>query len=148
MTAEHEIMAGAHLFLVLKLMPRRIMMSTKNRTKALRQGFRDWLVGIGLFVVMAFGLSVDHQSWGPSAAVASSPVWSQPHEMATPREAHLDDVFFAAMYQPATAAGTVSRTTALVILGLTFSLMFSFNLFIWRHLRRAYANPRSVWRRN
>ncbi len=123
-------------------------MSTKIRSKTLRQAFRDCLLGIGLFVVMAFGLSVDHQSWGPSAAVASSPGWSQPHEMATPPDAHPDDVFFAAMYQPATAAGTAGRTTALVILGLTFSLMFSFNFFIWRHLRRAYANPRSIWRRD
>jgi len=122
-------------------------MSMKIQSKTVRQAFRDWLLGLGMFVVMALGLSADHQSWGPSTAVASSPGWSQPHEMATPAASNKDPLYFAAMYQAPTGTGTVGRTTALVILGLSFSLLFSFNLFILRHLRRVYAIPQGAWTR-
>lgn len=117
--------------------------TTTIRSKTVQHAVRDWLLGLGLFVVMAFGLSVDNQSWGPSNAAASSPSWSQLHEMATPATLHPDAGYLAAIYQPSAGTGSAGRTTALVILGLTFSLMFSFNLFIWRHLRRVSAVPRS-----
>ncbi len=120
---------------------------TNIRIKTLRTVFRDWLLGLGLFVVMALGLAADHQTWGPSKAAASGTDWSQPHEMATPSAVQPSAVYFAAMYQSPASTGTAGRMTALAILGLTFSLMFSFNLFIWRHLRRVYALPRRTWRR-
>lgn len=123
------------------------MKTTKSRSKVVRQALRDWLLGIGLFLALCVGLSFDHQTLGPARAAASSPEWSQPHEMPALAASQPDALYFAAMYQPVAATGTVGRTTALVILGLSFSLMFSFNLFIWRHLRRAYAAPRGTWRR-
>ena len=113
-----------------------------------RQAVKDWVVGLGLFVILAAGMSGDPRSWALSSAVASDRAVAQAIEVTSPPSLRAENAVIAALLQPPASMGVANRPVSMAILGLTFSLMFSFNLLIWRHLRRVYASPRrGVWRR-
>ena len=112
------------------------------RSRQARQVFRDWILGLGLFVVLAAGFSGDPRSWALSTASASDHGFAQAVDVASPPGLRAENAMIAALLQPAGFVGIASRPATMTILGLTFSFMFAFNLWMWRHLRRVYASPR------
>ena len=118
------------------------------RSRRKRQALRDWVLGLGLFVVLAAGLSGDPRSWALSSAAASDRAVAQAVGVTAPPGLRAENAVIAALLQPSAFSSVSNRPASMTILGLTFSLMFSFNLLIWRHLRRVYASPRrGAWRR-
>ena len=115
-------------------------MRTYFRSRQVRQAFRDWILGLGLFVVLATGLSGDPRTWGLSNAAASDQA-AQAIDLTSPGLS-TENSMLAAFLQPPAFTAAASRPVAMTILGLTFSFMFAFNLWMWRHLRRVYASPR------
>ena len=111
------------------------------RSRQVRQAFRDWILGLGLFVVLASGLSGDPRTWGLSNAAASDQT-AQAIDVTSPPGLGAENSMLAAFLQPPAFTAAASRPVAMTILGLTFSFMFAFNLWMWRHLRRVYASPR------
>ena len=126
-------------------------MRTKFGIRKFLQGIRDSFIGLALFLVLAAGLSDDPSRWDISSAIASDPISAQISgqalEMSAPaleQPGHPmpEHPMIAAMLQGQRGANAGQTGVAMTILALTFSLMFSFNLAIVRHLRRVYASPR------
>ena len=110
------------------------------------------MLGLGLFAVLAVGLAGDPRTWSATSAAASDTAITRAIDMTSPPGPAAENSMVAALLRaPAIAADLASgpgRGSAILILGLTFSLMFAFNLALWRHLRRVYASPRrGEWRR-
>ena len=105
---------------------------------------RDFLVGLAVFAALCVPFS---GQTAMSSAIASDAVVSQAIEASSPTGVVADNARVAALIRlPVASPGP--HTSTLVILGLTFAVMFTFNLAISRHLRRVYASPRrSAWRR-
>ena len=121
---------------------------TTMRARSLRRGLGDWLLGLGLFAVLAVGLGGDPRTSACSTAAASDTVTTRAIELTSPPGPAAENAMVAALLRGPAPLDDPNRVSALVILGLTFSLMFTFNLAIWRHLRRVYASPRrGEWRR-
>ncbi len=117
------------------------------RSKAFLAGFRDFLASLIVFAVLTGSLS------GPnplslSRAAASDRAVTQAIEATSPAGLRAENAMIAALARPTAPAGLTDRGITLILLGLTISLIVTFNLSIWRHLRRVYASPRQdVWRR-
>jgi len=100
---------------------------------------RDFLLGFALFlagvafleITTAPASSFPLTAFGdPAAALPAFEPWTRK--------------VWAELFAPATQA----RPLSLAVLGLAFATMTAFNLGLLRHLRRAYASPRSgAWRR-
>ncbi len=124
-------------------------MQMRFRARNVRRAVRDWLLGAALFIVLAPGLAGDPRSWNFSSAAAADRVLTQTLDVTSPPGLQAETALVAALLQPATDIGTASKGVALLLLGLTFSFMFTFNLAMLRHLRRVYASPRrGTWGRN
>ena len=133
-------------------------MRTKFQTRQFRQGIRDGFAGLALFLVLATGFSGHPGRWDVSSAAASDRAAAEAIEMSVPalmQPAFIQPAFMqpespmlAAMFQGRPIAAPRRSAAAMTILALTFSLMFSFNLALLRHLRRVFASPRrGEWRR-
>ena len=122
-------------------------MRAMNRLRTVKGVLRDWVMGLALFAVLAAGFSGEPRSWALSSADASDRMIAQAIDVTSPPGLRAENAIIAALLRPASDGPPNSRA-AMLILGLTFSLMFTFNLAIWRHLRRVYASPRrGVWGR-
>ena len=117
-------------------------METRIRARNVRRALRDWLVGAGLFVVLAAGFAGDPRSWTFSSAAAADRVLSQTLDVTSPPGLQAETALVASLLQPPASLGAASKGVTLLLLGLTFSFMFTFNLALLRHLRRVYASPR------
>ena len=117
-------------------------MQMRIRARNVRRAMRDWLLGAALFLVLAPALAGDPRNWNFSSAAAADRVLTQTLDVTSPPGLQAETALVAALLQPATDIGTASKGVALVLLGLTFSFMFTFNLALLRHLRRVYASPR------
>ena len=108
---------------------------TRRCRCAIRQGARDFALGLGLFAAVAIA-----GSYVPSRSSAQhAPIFSSTAYAAAPHASW-------AVSNPMKSTPIVYRSTdtraATVILGLTFASLFAFNMGLFRHLRRVYASPR------
>ena len=118
------------------------------RTRRLRRALRDWMLGLGLFAVLATGLAGDPRTWTATSASAADTAIARAIDVTSPPGPAAENAMVATLLRAPALPIDSSRGSAILILGLTFSLMFAFNLEIWRHLRRVYASPRrGAWRR-
>lgn len=121
-------------------------MNDDRNAHELRRCIRDFLLSLAVFVAL-FAVPYGGQgNWAPpkaSAADIAVVQWLEP-----PPGLVVEFASISALPRPAGYVGGAERTRAMILLGLTFSLMLTFNLAIWRHLRREYASPRrGVWGR-
>lgn len=121
-------------------------MNNRIGRRNLWRGLRDLALGAGLFVILSLGLA-GHPSHGLCSPAAASEGVATVIEAISAGGAGADDAVVAALTSRVGPA-RAGRREELFILGLSFALMFAFNLAIWRHLRRVYASPRrGAWRR-
>ena len=123
-------------------------MQIRIRARHVRRALRDWLLGAGLFIVLAAGLAGNPRTWDFTTAAAADRVLTQTLDVTSPPGLQAETALVAALFQPPTSLGASTKGVTLLLIGLTFSFMFAFNLAILRHLRRVYASPRrGGWRR-
>ena len=122
-----------------------------SSTRRLGGWLRDMAVGAVLFLVIPALASLmpdARPQWRFAVANAGEVIASGFVEPSAPVVSAAEDVALAAtqLRQSADplATGRLART---ILLGLTFSFLVSFNLAIFRHLRRVSASPRrDGWR--
>ena len=105
-----------------------------------RDGLRDLALGSGLFTVLTMGLSGAPRGFSSAAAsdaVAFHGLESDGGQAVTSAASSV-----AGLFLDAAGAVEFDRLLTVGILGLSFSLIFAFNLALSRHLRREYASPR------
>jgi hypothetical protein len=111
---------------------------------------RNWLKDTGLgaliFVMLpliAAGLADPARTLSFDDAIAGEVIATRAVEVTSPPGPTAENAIVAvAQLRPATVPLQERRMRELVILGLTFSLLMSFNLALWRHLRRVSAGRR------
>lgn len=119
-------------------------MQSARGKRVMRKLARDWALGVAVFIALLAGMSGGSGSW--TSAAASDEALANGIEATYLPNAGSEDAANAVLFRPAVGPKP-ERGRTLILLGLTFSLMFAFNLTIWRHLRRVYASPRrEVWR--
>ena len=124
-------------------------MEMRIRARNVRRALRDWVLGAGLFVVLAAGLAGNPRTWDFTSAAAADRVLTQTLDVTSPPGLQAETALVAALLQPPTSLGASTKGATLLLLGLTFSFMFTFNLAILRHLSRVYASPRrGAWGRS
>lgn len=116
-----------------------------GQSRELRLCLRDFVLSLIVFLAIFAMPSGSQTNWAPPKAAAADITLAQAVE--TTPGAVSESTFVLATRQPG-HSGNAERTRAMILLGLTFSLLLSFNLAIWRHLRREYASPRrGMWGR-
>lgn len=117
-----------------------------RRLRLLKLGARDFLVSFTIFMAL-FSIPAEGQRhWAPPHASATDLTAVEKLGPFQGAVGHVGTAVEAP--RPGVVVGRAERTRAMILLGLTFSLMLTFNLAILRHLRRVYASPRRrVWRR-
>lgn len=120
--------------------------------RTLRSGLRDMALGAVVFLMLPLFLGVissPAQPWTMDEAFAGEIIATRAVEVSSPPGPAAENaVMAAALLRPSTMSVRTRRLSELAVLGLTFSLLVSFNLAFLRHLRRVSASPRrDVWRR-
>ncbi len=125
---------------------RELMTRRVRRLRLLKLGARDFLLSFTIFMAL-FSIPAEGQRhWAPPHASATD--LAVVEKLEPPYGVVVNVGTAVAVPRPAGVIGRAERTRAMILLGLTFSLMLTFNLAIFRHLRRVYASPRRrVWRR-
>ena len=133
------------------------MRQRKNRarifkTDRAREWAVDFMIGIGLFILVFFFASTHTDSALPAPLAKTQQVISQ--ELPRPSKARKnrhDRAFLSASAKPSVRPAKTAVTTPvyrggskimMVFMALTFSVLLMLTLQFWRNLHRAYALPR------
>ncbi|MEZ5857182.1 MAG: hypothetical protein R3D67_21500 [Hyphomicrobiaceae bacterium] len=120
-------------------------MQTRSNSN-LRTGLRDMLIGGLAFVVVSLGVSWaggTKSDWTVSQAAAGEIIASRAIDVTAPAGPQAENaVVAAAQLRPAADPLLARRISELAVMGLTFSLLFAFNMAFWRHLQRVNAMAR------
>jgi hypothetical protein len=109
---------------------------------------RDVLLGLALFGLLAAALGGAADILSLPRASAADVLAQRALEATAPPGPDTDNAVLNAVIQGTVPTRGRIGPTDFAVLGLTFSLMFAFNLGLWSHLRRVYASPRrGGWRR-
>ncbi|MFV0297095.1 MAG: hypothetical protein ACK5JT_13355 [Hyphomicrobiaceae bacterium] len=115
-------------------------------SQVLRTGLRDMLIGGLAFLLVSFALTWQNhpsKSWSISEAAAGEIIASRAVEVTAPAGAKTENaVVAAAQLRPAADPLLMWKVLEMVIMGMTFSLLFAFNMGLVRHLRRVDATSR------
>lgn len=118
----------------------------KRTSRLLRNWLKDTGLGALIFVMLpliAAGLADPARTLSFDDAIAGEVIATRAVEVTSPPGPTAENAIVAvAQLRPATVPLQERRMRELVILGLTFSLLMSFNLALWRHLRRVSAGRR------
>lgn len=111
----------------------------KSTSRFLRNGLKDTGLGALIFLIAA-GFADPANTLSFDDAFAGEVIATRAVEVTSPPGPTAENAIVAvAQLRPATAPLQERRMRELVVLGLTFSLLMSFNLAFWRHLRRVNA---------
>ena len=123
-------------------------------TRKLKRWLKDMALGAAIFILLpllALAAPRHHagKAWTFDEAFAGEVIATRAIEVTSPASVIAENAIVgAALMRPAGALLGVRHISDLVVLGVTFSLLFAMNLAFWRHLRRVSASPRQrVWRR-
>ena len=120
------------------------MRARSNR--ALRRWLRD--VGIGalaflMLPLIAVSISSTPPHLSVSDAAAGEAIATRAVEVTAPAGPEAENaIVAAAQLRPASDPLLLRRVSEFVVAGLSFSLLFAFNMALWRHLRRVNAAAR------
>lgn len=126
----------------------RIKIFKSDRT---REWATDFMIGIGMFVLVAFFASTHTNSALPAPLAKTKAVLEQSIPTATTTENQTALVNSGASSQNSTASpylagsGTSNNNAIMVFMALVFSALLTMTIQFWRNLRRAYASPRRKW---
>ena len=120
-----------------------------NRTnRYVGQWLRDLGLGAIMFLLLpAFAMPVTapRHVWSVSEAMAGEVIASRAIEVSAPAGPTAENaIVAAAQLRPASDPLLYRKVSDFAVLWLTFSLLVSFNLAFWRHLRHVNAASRSV----
>ena len=119
------------------------------KTKSRRAPLRDLVGGLLVFLMLLVACGGPGAPWSLSHASAADQIAARAIGITSPAGPGTENAIFAAVLQGPVATPGRTDPVTMSVLGLTFSLMFAFNLGLWRHLRRVYASPRrGAWRRD
>ncbi|MFM9942353.1 MAG: hypothetical protein ACKVP7_22955 [Hyphomicrobiaceae bacterium] len=120
----------------------------RRRRLRRRQVLRDLGYGLGTFLLLMAVLGAPSDTWTLSRASAADHLAARAIAATSPPSAGSENAVLGAVLHGARPLQRPQQPTAMIVLGLTFTLIFAFNLAFWRHLRRVYASPRrGEWRR-
>lgn len=111
-------------------------MRNSRKSRLWRLGLRDFLLCFAVFLALFAVPSGKQRHWSPPHASASELVAG----LIAEAPASLSDGSTSVVKSG--SIGKAERSRAMVLLGLSFSLLMTFNLAILRYLRRAFAAPR------
>jgi len=106
---------------------------------------RDCLVGIGLFLVLTFGLCGGLPGRSMHAAASDAAILAA-QALAAPPDAAAEHALLTALARIPSGGGQINAIDFFA-LGTAFAFLFALNVALLRHLRRAYAIPRPSGRR-
>jgi hypothetical protein len=128
---------------------RRQFALTIQRPRRVRQVLRDLGVGLAIFLLLLPLLGVPTDCWSVSRASASDHLAARAIEATSPPGLDSENAVLGAVLFGARPLKLQSQPATLIVIGLTFTVLFAFNLGLWRHLRRVSASPRrGEWRRS
>ncbi len=110
----------------------------------------DFLIGVGMFALVAFFASTQSNSALP-APLAKTQAIVQANLSSTAYEQSVHRVQFVSLQNSAHAKTFATQKTTdqnnsmLVFMALIFSALLTLTVQFWRNLRRAYASPRRKW---
>ena len=118
-----------------------------------REWVTDFMIGIGMFVLVAIFASTHTDSALPAPLAKTEAMLAQTREPAT-----VNRVQTLRTLQFVLSQGLTSNTrsiphnssdnrTLMVVMALVFSALLTLTIQFWRNLRRAYASPRRKWGR-
>lgn len=120
------------------LLMREFKMRIGRFTRRVFPVLRDASIGLVVFAVLLGGMSGGPRGFGLSEAAASGSIFVE-SDVTSPPDLGTEHALIAALARPTPPIG--DNRQSLIVLGLTFSLIFAFNAAIARHLHRVYASP-------
>ncbi len=114
--------------------------------RALHLWLRDMVLGALAFVVVSLSLASTGEAplaWNLNQAAAGEVIATRVIDVTAPAGPQAENaVVAAAQMRPAADPLLMRRIGEMTIMGLTFSLLFAFNMAFWRHLQRIDATSR------
>ncbi len=132
--------------------------TTKSRARLfksdrVREWATDFMIGIGMFVLVAFFASTHTDSALPAPLAKTEAVFQQHREqVATPlsqkqtlRSLQYVSSHDITSHRPAKTEPARNDNMMMIFMALLFSALLTLTIQFWRNLRRAYASPRRKW---
>ena len=123
-------------------------MGRPARSATLWRGLRDLALGLALFIGLVAALGAPPMGPDTAGFALTDPLIAQAVALGSPPGIEAQNAALSAMVRSPALVRASLQPPMLAILGVSFAVMFAFNLAILRHLRRVYASPRRRgWRR-
>lgn len=118
-----------------------------------REWVTDFMIGIGMFVLVAIFASTHTDSALPAPLAKTEAMLAQTSE---PAKANRVQTFRTLQFVSSQGLTSSTRSTPhnssnnrtlMIVMALVFSALLTLTIQFWRNLRRAYASPRRKWGR-
>lgn len=113
-----------------------------RRPRRLRRMARDLALGMTLFIGLATLLGMSCDMWSVSPAAAADHLAAHAIAATSPPGPGSENAVLGAVLYGARPLKLQPQQLSVALVGLTFTVLFAFNLALWRHLRRVSASAR------
>ena len=132
-----------------------VMQKNKNRGKLFgsdrtREWATDFMIGIGMFLLVAFFASTHTRSALP-APLAKTQAALEQTAITTPENSFIEPAYTGSITSLQNSNrgvqnnGPSNTNMTMIFMALVFSTLLTLTIQFWRNLRREYASPRRKW---